>query len=82
MIKDAQVAIVNAASLALKIYKKVPDMPIEEIIKKIIPFLEAEKVEETAEIAAISAVNGVVKLKKRPENKDITDRKASCRERV
>ena len=71
-IKDNEVAMVHASSFALKILKKVPHLQSEEIIKKVLPFIEAEKMSQELEIFAIAAVNGVIKM--RHEHNDLSDR--------
>lgn len=72
MIKEIEIAVVNSASKALKIYKKAPNLSIEEIIKKVILFLQADDMNQKAKIAAIAAVNGAIKLKK--QHKELLDR--------
>jgi hypothetical protein len=72
MEKEIEVAAVNSASLALKINKKAPHLELEDIIKKVLPFVSADELSQDAKIAAIAAVNGVVKLRR--SNKILSDR--------
>lgn len=72
MIDNPELAVVNAASRALKIHKKAPNLPVEDIIKKIMPFLAADEMTEKAKIAAIAAVNGVIKLRR--QDKTLAER--------
>jgi len=71
-IKDHEVAMVNSSSFALKILKKAPHLQIEEIIKKVLPFIEAERMSPELEISAIAAVNASIKLRR--EHKELSDR--------
>jgi hypothetical protein len=64
MIKEIEIAIVNSANRALKIMKKAPHLQVEEIIKKLLPFFEAEGMSEEAKIAAVAAINGVINLRR------------------
>jgi hypothetical protein len=72
MIKEIEIAIVNAANRALKMYSKAPNLSTEETIKKIMPFLEGDDMNEKAKVAAIAAVNGVLKIKR--QHKELLDR--------
>ena len=58
MIDEIEIAIVNAASRALKIHEKASHLPTENIIKKIMPFLERDEMSKGAKIAAVAAING------------------------
>ena len=73
MINEKEVAIVNASSRALKIIKKASDMPVEEIIQRLMPFLS--DMNEEAKIAAIAAINGIVKMRRDKTYNNLTDRK-------
>lgn len=70
MIKDAEVAIVNASSRTLELLRRHPNITPEEIIKKVMKHVNAE---QESKISAISAVTNTIKLKK--IEKDLADKK-------
>jgi len=72
MIYEIEIAVANAVDRALKINKKAPHLEVSEIIKKILPFLNADEMNQESKIAAIAAVNGVIKLRR--SNKILGDR--------
>jgi len=72
MEKEIELAIVSASNMALKINKKAPHLQVEDIIKKVIPFVSADKISQESKIAAIAGVNGVIKLRR--SNKILSDR--------
>jgi hypothetical protein len=69
MIKDKEVAMVSAGHKALEILEKDPTLPIEEIIQKVMSHIFAKP---DVKIVAISAVNSIVKLKRK--NPDMSDK--------
>lgn len=61
MIKDAEIAIVNAVTEALQFMDKNPNVDSEEIIKRVMSATEAKS---EAKISAIASVNNAIKLKR------------------
>jgi len=69
MIKEKEVAMVNAASKALEFFNKNPFVEVSEIIQYVMQSLNTDI---ESKIQAVSAVNAVVKLKR--ENLGLSDR--------
>lgn len=72
MIKNSEIAMINAANYALEYQDKNPGADIEEIIKKVIENLDALETKRNLKIFGIAAANEALKLKK--ENKHKTNR--------
>jgi hypothetical protein len=70
-IKESEVAMVNAASTALKILNKDSLKSTEEIIQEVVSLVRAKT---EAKIAAISAADQVIKMKR--QNPSLSDREA------
>lgn len=71
MIKDKEIAMVAAGHKALEILKIKPTIPVEEIIQEVILEIVAKT---DVKIAAIAAINSVVKIKR--EHPERSDREA------
>ena len=72
MIKHSEIAMVNAASYALKYQDKNPGADIEEIIQKVIENLDNLGTERSVKVFGIAAASEILKLKK--ENKHKTNK--------
>lgn len=73
MIKDAEVAMVHAASYALEYQDKKYTADVEEIIKQ---FLKTSSydVKPELEVYSVAAINGIIKLKMNKENKSLSNK--------
>ena len=69
MIKDSEIAMVNAASYALEYQDKNPGAEIEEIIRRVINNLDALRTEKNLKVFGIAAASEILKLKKENKNK-------------
>jgi len=67
MIKDSEVAMVNAAVYALEYQDKHPSADIEEIIRNVIRNLDVLRTKKELKILGVAASNEILKIKK--ENK-------------
>lgn len=72
MIKNSEIAMINAASYALNYQDKNSEADIEEIIQKVIENLDALGTKIELKIFGIAAASEILKLKK--ENKHKTDK--------
>lgn len=72
MIKNSEIAMVNAASYALEYQDKNPEADIEEIIRRVIQNLDALRTEKSLKVFGIAAASEILKLKK--ENKHKTNK--------
>jgi hypothetical protein len=68
MIKDAEVAMVNAATYALGAQERNPGAGVDEVIKH---FLQDSSYEMKSEVKiyAVAAINEILKLKRAKENR-------------
>jgi len=72
MIKNSEIAMVNAASYALEYQDKNPGADIEEIIRKVMGNLDVLKTKNNLKIFGMAAASEALKLKK--ENKHKTNK--------
>ncbi len=72
MIKNSEIAMINAASYALDYQDKNTDADAEEIIQKVIENLDNLETKKNLKIFGIAAASEILKLKK--ENKHKTDK--------
>ena len=69
MIKNSEIAMVNAASYALEYQDKNPGADIEEIIRKVMSNLDVLRTDKNLKIFGIAAASEALKLKKENKNK-------------
>ncbi|MEK6817177.1 MAG: hypothetical protein AABX80_00070, partial [Nanoarchaeota archaeon] len=72
MIKNSEIAMVNAASYALEYQDKNPGADVEEIIKRVIQNLDSLRTEKNIKVFGIAAASEILKVKK--ENKHKTNK--------
>jgi len=73
MIKDAEIAMVHAATYALEYQDKKPGADVEEIIKQFTRDFNYEIKPET-KVYSIAAINAILKIKRLKENKEKSNR--------
>ena len=72
MIKNSEIAMINAASYALEYQDKNPEADIEEIIRRVMNNLDALGTKNNLKIFGMAAASEALKLKK--ENKHKTNK--------
>jgi len=73
MIKDAEVAMVNAATYALEAQEKNVGASVEEIIKHFLKDSSYE-IKPELKIYSVAAINDIIKMKMNKENKSKTNK--------
>jgi hypothetical protein len=73
MIKDAEVAMVNAATYALEAQERNPGASVDEVIKHFLADSSYD-MKSDVKIYAVAAINEVLKLKRAKENKAKTNK--------
>ena len=69
MIKNSEIAMINAASYALEYRDKNPEADIEEIIRRVMENLDALRTNKNIKIFGMAAASEALKLKKENKNK-------------
>ena len=74
MIKDAEIAMVNAATFALDYQDKNYNADVDEIIKQFTKEANYYNIKSEVKIYSISAINEILKLKREKANKGKTNK--------
>ena len=69
MIKNSEIAMINAASYALEYQDKNPEADIEEIIRRVMNNLDVLGTKNNLKIFGMAAASEALKLKKENKNK-------------
>lgn len=69
MIKNSEIAMVNAANYALQYQDQNPEADVDEIIRRVIQNLEVLRTEKNLKVFGIAAASEILKLKKENKNK-------------